>query len=81
MNKEDPFTYVIEPTANGGYVWLLEGKQEEWDQMLTFYNEESLIEALEKYKKSSILLLDNSPILMQRGEQLAKKLNLQLQHP
>lgn len=51
MNKEDPFTYVIEPTANGGYVWLLEGKQEKWDQMLTFYNEESLIEALEKYKK------------------------------
>ena len=79
--EEIKFTYVIEPTHHGGYIWVFEGKDESGKGLLSFYNETDLIEALKTYRKSSVFLLDDTPNLMKEGERLAKKLDLLLQHP
>lgn len=79
--EEIKFTYRIEPTRHGGYIWVFEGKDEDGGGLLSFYNEADLIEALKTYRKSSVFLLDNTPNLMREGERLAKKLNLLFQHP
>lgn len=79
--EEVKFTYMIEPTCHGGYIWVFEGKDENNEDLLNFYNEADLIEALKTYRKSSVFLLDNTPNLMKEGERLSKKLNLYFQHP
>ena len=73
--------------GNGGYLWVFTGDQSDLEgkndkDVLFFYNEEDLFEALKVHKKSSVFVIDDEDVeMMKEGERLSKKLNLYFQHP
>lgn len=82
MNK---FIYTIEKLNNNGHIWIYKnyGDSEKPEQriMLSFTNEQDLLNALTEFKKSGIWIVEDDPELIEEGKRLSKLLGIQLIAP
>lgn len=82
MNK---FIYTIEKLNNNGHIWIYKnyGDCEKSEQgiMLSFTNEQDLLNALTEFKKSGIWIVEGDSELIEEGKRLSKLLGIQLIAP
>lgn len=82
MNK---FIYTIEKLNNNGHIWIYknDGDFEKSEQgiVLSFTNEQDLLNALTEFKKSVVWIVEDDSELIEEGKRLSKLLGIQLIAP
>lgn len=82
MNK---FIYTIEKLNNNGHIWIYkndrDSEESEQEIMLSFTNEQDLLNALTEFKKSGIWVVEDDSELLEEGKRLSKLLGIQLIAP
>lgn len=79
------FIYTIEKLNNNGHIWIYKNDEDcekpEQGIMLSFTNEQDLLNALTEFKKSGIWIVEDDSELIEEGKRLSKLLGIQLIAP
>lgn len=79
------FIYTIEKLNNNGHIWIYKNDEDceksEQGIMLSFTNEQDLLNALTDLKKSGIWIVEDDSELIEEGKRLSKLLGIQLIAP
>ena len=79
------FIYTIEKLNNNGHIWIYKNyrdcEKSEQGIMLSFTNEQDLLNTLTEFKKSGIWIVEDDPELLEEGKRLSKLLGIQLIAP